>query len=100
MTASEWEWVIGWIIVAVSALIYLLPSIFAIKWRHRRWWAVLLANIAFGWTVIGWFLAFNWAVKGHPNAAEFEKNDEDSDPDSHLAFPRDVEDALDDLDCD
>ena len=97
MTPDDWEWVIGWVIFAVLALVYLLPSVFAIKWRHRRWWGVLLFNLVGGWTVIGWFLAFNWAVKGHPNLEQILNSEGDSDPDSHLAFPRDVEDTLDDL---
>jgi hypothetical protein len=99
MEPDDWEWVFGWIITIALLLIYLLPTVFAIKWRHRRWYGVALFNLALGWTIIGWFLAFNWAVKGHPNRDNFD-SDGNSDPDSHLAFPRDIEDALDDLDDD
>jgi hypothetical protein len=50
-----------YLIVAV----YFFPSIVA-AWRgHLSAGSIILLNIVFGWTFIGWFLALLWAVSGN-----------------------------------
>lgn len=43
------------------ALIYMLPTIIAFAREHRRRQDVVVANVIFGWTLIGWIVVFLWA---------------------------------------
>lgn len=47
-------------------LVYLLPSIIAQRSQHPKQPAILLLNVAVGWTVIGCVVALIWAVNGNP----------------------------------
>jgi hypothetical protein len=42
-----------------AVLLYFLPSIIA--HNKRDFTAILLVNLLFGWTVIGWIIALVWA---------------------------------------
>ena len=46
----------------ISAAIYLIPGIVAFMRDHRNKAAIILTNVLFGWTVLGWFIALIWAV--------------------------------------
>ena len=46
---------------AILAMLYCLPMIIAIRYRHRRRNAIAVLNIFFGWTVVGWVVALMWA---------------------------------------
>lgn len=60
-SSSDGDPLLGlWIIVVIIAL-YLLPTIVAWGRIHHQKWAILVLNLAFGWTVIGWFAALIWA---------------------------------------
>jgi len=50
---------------AIPALIYFLPTILASNRGHSVA-GVLLLNLFFGWTVIGWFALLLWAVLTYP----------------------------------
>jgi len=43
-------------------LAYFLPTITAFVREHRRLGWICLANIVFGWTVLGWALVALWAM--------------------------------------
>jgi hypothetical protein len=43
-------------------LIYFLPTILAYSKKNLR--EVLLLNLFFGWTVIGWIWSMIWAISG------------------------------------
>ncbi len=45
--------------VLVAAFLYFLPAIIA--HNKRDFTAILLVNLLFGWTVIGWVVALIWA---------------------------------------
>jgi hypothetical protein len=40
-----------------SALIYFAPTIIAFNREHGNKYVVLIINIVFGWTLIGWLVA-------------------------------------------
>jgi hypothetical protein len=54
----------------LAVIIYMLPTMIAyardIPARHN----IMLANIILGWTVIGWFVAFLWAMMAETQAEE------------------------------
>jgi hypothetical protein len=54
------------VIVLVSC--YFMPTIIALLRDKRGAIGVALANLLFGWTVIGWFLAFIWSCTGKTRA--------------------------------
>lgn len=47
-------------------LIYLAPSIIAQRYQHPKQPVILMLNVALGWTIVGWFIALVWALKGRP----------------------------------
>jgi hypothetical protein len=50
------------LIFAVSAGLYLLPTIVAFLRQHHNRWAILLLNIFLGWTFLGWVAALIWSA--------------------------------------
>lgn len=49
-------------IIAVAAILYLLPALFAFMRRHRNRLAILALTLLLGWTIIGWIVALIWAL--------------------------------------
>ncbi len=48
----------------IAALwLYFLPSIEAHQRKHENAQAILLINLFFGWTLIGWVFSLVWAIK-------------------------------------
>jgi hypothetical protein len=48
-------------IVTVALWAFFYPTIVAFKrGTHTRWW-VLVLNLFFGWTMVGWFICLLWA---------------------------------------
>lgn len=51
----------------VASLLYFLPAIIG---RNKADFAgILLVNLLFGWTVIGWIIAFIWACAAETHVA-------------------------------
>lgn len=50
------------VIYLVCLAIYIFPSLVAFHREHRHRWLILLVNIAFGATLIGWLVALVWAL--------------------------------------
>lgn len=48
--------------VVAAALIYFLPAVVAERRGHHQKQAILLLNLFFGWSVIGWLVALIWAA--------------------------------------
>lgn len=44
-------------IVCGSAVLYMAPTIIAVKRRHRQVWPIVVINIFLGWTFIGWVVS-------------------------------------------
>jgi hypothetical protein len=47
----------GWIMIIISAALYVLPSLLAWKGENPRRMKIMLVNLLLGWTVIGWVAA-------------------------------------------
>jgi hypothetical protein len=58
------------VLLAVIALLYLLPTILAYGRDHAHRQALALVNLLFGWTLIGWIGVFLWALLARPDAVE------------------------------
>jgi len=52
-------------LIGFSTMIYMLPSIIAYKRNHLNIACVVLVNIFFGWTLLGWLIALIWATSSH-----------------------------------
>jgi hypothetical protein len=50
------HWYLTWFIIGM----YFLPSMLAYRKRNVR--AIVALNFLLGWTVIGWIVAFVWAL--------------------------------------
>jgi Superinfection immunity protein len=48
----------------IGFLLYLLPTIIAVLRDHQSRMAIFALNLFFGWTMIGWFIAFIWSLTG------------------------------------
>ena len=57
-------WLLGVVIkpilLILAVALYLIPTIIAS--RSPRLTAILVANIVFGWTIVGWFIILIWAL--------------------------------------
>jgi len=58
------------ILLAIVALvIHFLPAFIAGKNHSENFIWILLINIFFGWTLIGWVIALVWAMQDRPRYA-------------------------------
>ncbi len=55
-------------LLAVGVAVYFAPSIFATRREHPNSLPIIIVNVFFGWTLIGWVVALAWA------ASSFEKS--------------------------
>lgn len=64
--------------LAILALLYFLPTIVA-SHRGHRVGGILLLNLFFGWTIVGWWAILIWALCSHPRyyypAPYYQPND-------------------------
>jgi hypothetical protein len=51
------------VVFPVIGLVYILPSIVAFRRDHPNRWLILVINLAFGGTIIGWGIALAWAMR-------------------------------------
>jgi Superinfection immunity protein len=47
----------------IAGIIYIVPTIVAFRRNHPNRWIILVINVAFGGTVIGWGIALVWAMR-------------------------------------
>lgn len=47
----------------IGAFVYLLPSYIARKRKHKDLTGIVVVNILFGWSLIGYLVALVWAFK-------------------------------------
>jgi len=52
--------------LVVAVVIYFLPTMIAYARRHERRGSILLVDLFFGWTFVGWWFALIWAIVGKP----------------------------------
>jgi hypothetical protein len=53
---------LGFLTILIIILLYFLPTIIAFYRGKSNWLAIMLVNVFFGWSFIGWFVALIWAV--------------------------------------
>ena len=51
----------GGIALAILIVVHFLPAVIAIIRGHHNVVAIILVNILFGWTFIGWGIALIWS---------------------------------------
>ena len=56
-------------LVAMAAA-YLLPTFMAFLRSRNSRWGILMVNVLLGWTVVGWVVAFAWALFGRRESQE------------------------------
>jgi hypothetical protein len=47
----------------IAGIVYIMPSILAFRRNHPNRWIILVINIAFGTTIVGWGIALAWAMR-------------------------------------
>ena len=52
------------VILMIGLCVYFIPAIIAMAKDMPKWWAVVFINLFFGWSLIGWLVAFIWACVG------------------------------------
>lgn len=52
----------GIIFILLSIIIYFLPSIIAMRRKHRNAVAIFVLNFFLGWSFLGWLGALIWAL--------------------------------------
>ncbi len=58
----DYEFMTIFIISCVVAFgIYFLPSLIAFGRNHRDKIIILLIDVFFGWSIVGWFIALGWS---------------------------------------
>jgi len=53
--------IIGIVIIVVTLFLYFLPPFIAYRRKHNAFTGILIIDIFFGWTFIGWILCLVWA---------------------------------------
>lgn len=55
--------VLFWVIlILLVILLYLIPTFIAFNRGHRNRWVIMIINVVFGGTVLGWLIALVWAL--------------------------------------
>jgi len=48
-------------------LVYLMPTLVAVKRDHINMASILALNVLLGWTFLGWVAALVWSFSAQPN---------------------------------
>ena len=59
-----WFLSLGIVVMVLLGLSYFVPCVIAFMRGHQSRWAILVLNIVFGWTFIGWIAALIWSLTG------------------------------------
>jgi T4 superinfection immunity protein len=54
----------------VFAFLNSIPALIAIRRNHKNQIGIFALNVLLGWTIIGWVVAFIWALSG-PNSNSY-----------------------------
>ena len=55
----------GLVLVFIGLVLYFIPSLVANKRKHKNAASILVTNLFFGWTFIGWVICLIWSVSSH-----------------------------------
>lgn len=50
------------ILIAISAILYFIPSVVAWKRNHPQKTPIIALNVLLGWTLLGWVGALVWSL--------------------------------------
>ncbi|MDR2165234.1 MAG: superinfection immunity protein [Zoogloeaceae bacterium] len=53
------------IVAFIAWATYFLPAAIALQSRHPHQRPILWVNLFLGWTIVGWFAAFAWVMRGN-----------------------------------
>lgn len=53
------------IFVLMAIGCYFIPTIFAMNRNHRNRGSIMVLNLFFGWSFIGWVVALMWSMSGN-----------------------------------
>lgn len=67
-------------------LVYLVPSIIAQRYQHPKQPAILMLNVALGWTIVGWVVALIWALNPNPVPRTLARLPSDEHRSEHSGF--------------
>lgn len=56
----------GALLFGLILVFYFLPAVISNVRNTRHGWTILLINLFFGWTVLGWIAALIWAIVEAP----------------------------------
>ncbi|HVB17778.1 MAG TPA: superinfection immunity protein [Stellaceae bacterium] len=59
--------------VLMIAVAYMLPTLIAYARDASERQTIVIVNLAFGWTLIGWIVALMWATHAPPAAIQLWK---------------------------
>lgn len=57
-----WHWLIFLFFGILGFCIYFLPTFIAFKRKHSSKYGILIINLFFGFTFIGWVISLAWSV--------------------------------------
>jgi T4 superinfection immunity protein len=58
----------SWFIGCSLAVIYFAPALVAFFRRQQNSWFILVLNVLFGWTIVGWIICLAWAASAPAGA--------------------------------
>ena len=58
------------ILLMLIAILYMIPTLIAYARDVPQRRIITVLNIVLGWTLIGWLIAFFWAMSGQTTAAQ------------------------------
>lgn len=68
MMISSWEFGVPmltmWLLMIIAVGLYFMPTIVAGYRHHSSVFLILILNVFFGWTMLGWLLLLIWACFG------------------------------------
>lgn len=57
--------------LVIIAFIYLIPTLVGFSRGHLASGAIFIANLAFGWTLLGWLIVLIWALNSNTQANRY-----------------------------
>lgn len=61
-TSPLWYWLVFILFGILGFFIYFLPTFIAFKRKHSSRYGILIINLFFGFTFIGWIITLAWSV--------------------------------------
>lgn len=59
--------------LVIIAFIYLIPTFVGFSRGHLASGAIFVANLVFGWTILGWLIILIWACNSNTRANHYRE---------------------------